>query len=167
MVSVATLRSLTVTSPSPPKRVDHRLRPAPPGPRRRPSARPCGAAEQPAGGIAAALSISRARQPARCATSTSRRELDEFAEPTTRIRSQSARQRADGVLAVLGRVTDVARGGPTTSGKRSCSALDDLRGLVDRQRRLGQVGDRAGSATSTSATSPASAITWMRSGASP
>ena len=34
--------------------------------------------------------------------------------------------------------------GPRSAGKRSRSALDDLVGLVDRERRLGQVGDALG-----------------------
>src|SRR5919204_2586050 len=43
-----------------------------------------------AGSTSATPSTSRARQPARSATSTSRIELDEFGEPTTRIASQQA-----------------------------------------------------------------------------
>ena len=73
------------------------------------------------------------------------RELDEFCEPDDQHQVAVARERADGVLAVLGRVADVARRrGRRASGTRSRSALDDARRLVDRERRLRQVGDPLG-----------------------
>ena len=85
----------------------------------------------------------RARRRAR-ATSTRRREFDEFCEPTTSTRSQSPRDRAHRVLAVLGRVADVLGGGHRRGpAGASRSAATIAGGLVDRERRLRQAGDRA------------------------
>ena len=80
-----------------------------------------------------ASSISCAGSPARSATSTRRREFDEFCEPTTSTRSQSSGKRANRVLAVLRRVADVARRRASQAGKRSRSASTTCR--RSRRRR--------------------------------
>ena len=55
-----------------------------------------------------------------------------------------ARQLLDGDLAVGGRVTDVVRLRAGDLGELRPQASDDLQRLVDRQRRLGDVGDLVG-----------------------
>ena len=54
-----------------------------------------------------------------------------------------ARDRAHRVLAVRGRVADVVRGRPAQRREALAQHLDDLVGLVDGERRLGQVRRRA------------------------
>src|SRR5215212_6918422 len=73
------------------------------------------------------------------ATSTSRFELEEFRDPITSTRSQ--RELLDRVLAVLRRVTDVVGAWPDHVRELLVEAADDARGLVDRERRLGDESD--------------------------
>ncbi len=90
-----------------------------------------------------ASSISSARQPSRSATSTRRAVLDEFAEPTTSMRSHRSRDRPDGVLAVLRGVADVVRRRGGDGGEPPAQGGDDLGGLVGCEGGLGQVHERA------------------------
>ncbi len=53
-------------------------------------------------------------------------------------------QRPDRVLAVLGRVADVIRAGPGERREALAQTGDDVRGLIDGQRRLGEEGDPVG-----------------------
>ena len=56
----------------------------------------------------------------------------------------AARHLLDRILAVLGRVADVLSGRPLDRGEPFAEGLDDLVGLVDRQRGLRQVGQVVG-----------------------
>ena len=81
-----------------------------------------------------------ATPPAR-ATSTRRFEFDELREPITSSRSTSASSLLDRPLPVGGRVTDVLLLRRIDLGKAPAEDADDVEGLVDRQRRLRDVGN--------------------------
>ena len=70
-------------------------------------------------------------------------------------------------LAVGGRVADVLRGGPAQGREAGAQHLDDLVGLVDRERRLGQVGDALGVGGLDCAAASMSSTRRIASGASP
>ena len=88
MDSVVVTRSLTSTGPSPARAA--MISPTTAGGADAPALRPTveTPASQPSS-MSAGPSISSAGTPARCAVSTSRTELDEFAEPATSTRSDS------------------------------------------------------------------------------
>ena len=83
----------------------------------------------------------RARRPAR-ATSTSRTEFDELREPTTSSSPTSVEQLLHRPLAVGGRVADVLALRPLDLREAAPQHVDDLAGLVDRERGLRDVGER-------------------------
>ena len=103
-------------------------------------------------------------QPARSATSRRRCELDEFGAPTTIIASTMRRDPLHRLLAVGGGVADVFLVRPDDRREARLQHRDDLRGVVDRQRRLRDVGEivraraarsaRASATVSTSVTAP-------------
>ena len=76
------------------------------------------------------------------ATSASRFEFEEFFEPITSSTSTRGDELLDGVLPVLGGVADVFPWGPFEVGVSLLEGAHDLAGLVDRQRGLGEVGER-------------------------
>ncbi len=79
--------------------------------------------------------------PASRATSTSRTELEELAEPTTISRSTVLGDVLDRELAVLGGVADVVAGRVEEQRETLPDRGHRLERLVDRQRRLGEPGD--------------------------
>ena len=93
--------------------------------------------------ISAARCTSAARgQPARSATSCSRCEFDELGAPTTIMASTMRRHALHRLLPVGGGVADVFLVRPDDRRKaRACSSVDDLGGVVDRQRGLRHVGE--------------------------
>ncbi len=91
-----------------------------------------------------AASIRCASVPQSRATSTRRTELEELREPITSIRSQLASHLLDGRLAVGGRVADVVGAGTDDAREALAQAREDRARFVDRERRLGDVGDALG-----------------------
>ena len=112
--------------------------------------------------IAAALGASTAiLQPARSATSRRRCELDEFRPTDDDHRLDLGRSALDRLLAIGGGVADVLDRRRGDGRETALQRHDDLPRVVDRQRRLGDVGERrpgAKSSASTSSTEPISVV---------
>ena len=89
--------------------------------------------------ISLSSSIRCAGTPAARATSTRRFEFDELREPITSRTSISREEILDRPLAVGGRVADVLFLRPDDLREAPAQGRDDLGGLVDRERRLGDV----------------------------
>ena len=94
------------------------------------------------GSMAVSSSIRYAGAPCSRATSTSRHEFEELREPITSTRSTSRRERLHGRLAVRGGVADVVLRGRLDPREALAQAVDDEAGLVHRERRLRDVGQR-------------------------
>ena len=85
-----------------------------------------------------------AGSPAPRATSTRRSEFEEFGAPITSTRSRPRRDRLHRRLAVGGGVADVFLARPVDLGEAPLQHLDDVDGVVDRQRRLRDIGEAVG-----------------------
>ena len=96
------------------------------------------------GRMSPARSIRCEATPLARATSHRRSELEQFGAPSTSSMSTCGAMRLHGVLPVLGRVADVLLRRRVHVGKRRLRIAEDLAGVVERQGRLGQVGDALG-----------------------
>ena len=96
--------------------------------------------------------------PSRSATSTRRSELELFGAPITSTASQCRGDLLDRRLPVRGGVADVLAARRPDAGKAALEHGDDLRRVVDRQRRLGEEGElvRIGAAATVSASAAVS-----------